>query len=248
MKLMEPLTTMPSRRVRLVRPLFIIVIALSLLLAGCSGGEESGGSGGSSESGDSGSSGSSPETTQTTPATGQTSAEETTAAPERTREPAPGPSRETTSDPGGSTALSGGLEAARSEAESWNEDAELYAIASLRPTVNAEGKSQGWLYSFVSESTGSVISIPYRGGEVRGAQGQGLPEGQVALIAEDTIPASEMIDSPEAIQRSEEVRSFLEENPQTGASVSVDAASEEEPQWILQVPQAQLQELIPATE
>jgi len=243
---MKLFTAIPNRFATF---LFVLVLALSLTLAGCSGGGEEGGSG---DSGDSGDSGGSSETTQDageTTASGEDAAEETIAVPEQTQEGPSGPDVERTADPRGSTALAGGLEAARSEAESWNADAELYAIVSLQPTVNAEGRSRGWLYSFVSESESSIISIPYTNGELRNAQGQGLPEGQIQLILEDTLPVEEMIDSPEALERSDEVRSFLEENPQTGASVSADAASRnEEAQWILQVPQAGLQETVPATE
>lgn len=149
---------------------------------------------------------------------------------------------------GGSTALSGGLEAARSEAESWNEDAELYAIASLQPTMNAEGENDGWLYSFVSESEGSIISIPYTGGGVQDVQGQELPEEQIDRISDITLSADEIVDTPEAIRRSEEVRSYLEENPDAGASAGVDSASRDEPEWILSLPDEGLQDRVSAVE
>lgn len=218
-------------------------LALALALSGCSG-EESG----------------SGETPQPSTSAGQTAAapEETT---EETTTEAPATPEETTSGPsasptpeaeeassGGTTALSGGLDAARSEAESWNEDAELYAIASLRPTVNAEGENEGWLYSFVSESQNAVVSLPYSDGEVRATQGQELPEEQIELIASDTLPVGDLIDSPEAIQQSEDVQSYLQENPEAGVSASVDSASNEEPEWILIVPQEGLQDRVPAVE
>lgn len=209
------------------------LLALVLALSGCSGGDEGG-------------SGDSEGAPQTSPRAGQTQAasEETTSG----MPPAP---EETSAGQGGSdgsTALSGGLEEARSEAESWNEDAELYAIASLRPTVNADGENDGWLYSFVSESEGSVISIPYSDGEVQSARGQELPEEQISRLTELTLSVDELVDSPEAIQSSEEVRSYLEENPQAGVSAGLDATSRDEPEWILSVPEEGLQERVPAVE
>lgn len=147
-----------------------------------------------------------------------------------------------------STALSGGLDEARSEAETWNKDARLYAIASLRPTMNAEGESKGWLYSFVSESAGSVISIPYTNGQVQSARGQELPADQVERIARDTLSPDKLVDTSEAIKRSAEVKNYLEENPQVKASAGVDSASRDKPEWILSVPAEGIQDRVSAVE
>ena len=110
--------------------------------------------------------------------------------------------------------------------------------------MNVEGENAGWLYSFVSESDGSVISIPYSGGEVRNVQAQELPPDQIERIAGDTLSTEELVDTPEAVQRSEEIRSYLEENPQAGGSAGVDSASGDEPEWILSVPAEGLQDRV----
>lgn len=214
------------------------LLALALALSGCSGGD------GDQSSGDPGNSEGSPQTSesagQTTATPPETTAE--TAAPEETT------AGQGDSNGGDTTALSGGLEEARSEAESWNEDAEIYAIASLRPKMNAEGENAGWLYSFVSESEGSIISIPYRNGEIQNTQGQELPAEQIDRLTELTLPVEDLVDTPEAVQRSEEVRNYLEENPQAGASAGVDSASRDEPEWILSVPEDGLQDRVSAVE
>lgn len=152
----------------------------------------------------------------------------------------------TTSVQGASTALEG-LEDARSEAEEWNGDAELYSIVSRPPEVNARGENGGWQYAFVSESGGSIALIFYQGGESRGLQEPPIPAEQAEAISGDTLPVGDLIDSSEAIERSDEVRSYLGENP-GGVSVSVDSATSDEPQWILQAQQGQLNERVPATE
>lgn len=212
---------------------------MTLALAGCSGGSpEQGGN-------DEASSGSAPQTSQAAPET--TGSGDAQSTPETTSASTTG--QDAANNPGasgGETALSGGLGEARERAESWNEDAELYAIASLRATVNAEGENTGWLYSFVSESKGSVISVPYVDGQLRNAQGQALPEGQIRRIADDTLSTGELVDSPEAIQRSDKVRSYLEENPEAGASAGLDSGSGNEAEWILSIPAEALQDRVPA--
>lgn len=218
---------------------------MTLALAGCSGGSpEQGGS-------DEASSDPAPQTSQAVPETTGSgdaqSSPETTSASTTGQGTANNPEAFAESDDsGGATALSGGLGEARERAESWNEDAELYGIASLRSTVNAEGENSGWLYSFVSESTGSVISVPYVDRQLRNAQGQELPEGQIRRIVDDTLPIRELVDSPEAIQRSDKVRSYLQENPEAGASAGLDSGSGNEAEWILSIPSEALQERVPA--
>lgn len=225
---------------RISKTLIAGLLALALALAGCSGGSEeeggSGGSGGPEES-------SQPSTSEQTAVAPEETVEETA----ETTSAQEGTSAEQ-EDAGLSTALSGGLDEARSEAESWSSDAELYAIASLRPTMNVDGENEGWLYSFVSESEGAVISIPYRGGEVQSARGQELPPEQIDRLTELTLPVEDLVDTSEAVQRSEEVRSYLEENPQAGASAGVDSASRDEPEWILSVPEDGLQDRVSAVE
>lgn len=229
-----------GRSARFTKPGLALGLAMTFVLAGCSGGSPD--PGGSDEA----SSGSAPRTSQAAPET--TGSGESQSTPETTSASTTGQGAANNSeDSGGVTALSGGLGEARERAESWNDDAELYGIASLRSTVNAEGENEGWLYSFVSESTGSVISVPYVDGQLRNAQGQELPEGEIRRIANDTISTSELVDSSEAMQRSDEVRSYLENNPGAGASAGLDSGSGDEVEWILIIPSEALQERIPAT-
>ena len=151
-----------------------------------------------------------------------------------------------------STALEG-LEAAQSEAESWNDDAELYAIAAQpqgeQLSVNAQGESGGgWIYSFISESASETLSLPYVDGEVQDAQGQSFPEQQLERISEDTLPTEDLVDSSQAISQAQEIQSYLQENPDAGASAGVDSGTTDEPEWIFSVPQDGLQERVPAVE
>lgn len=236
----------PRRFARFAKPGLALGLAMTLALAGCSGGSpEQGGS-------DEASSGPAPQTSQTAPETtgsgdAQSTPETTTSASTTGQGMANNPEASAESDDsGGVTALSGGLEVSRERADSWSGDAELYAIASLPSTVNAEGENPGWLYSFVSESKGSVISIPYRDGRVTNAQGQALPDGQIRRIVDDTLSIRELVDSPEAIQRSDKVRSYLEENPEAGASAGLDSGSGNEAEWILSIPAEALQDRVPA--
>lgn len=221
---------------RTARPLAALILTLALALAGCSGGgQEEGGSGG----GDSG------ENTEVSPRAAEETAGQTT-EPAGSEDPAGAPAEQTTASASGATALSG-VEESRSEAEALAPDAELYSVVSSRPTVNAEGEAEGWLYSFVSSSGGTLISVPFSGGEPQQAQEQELPDEQIEQIAGDTLPVDELLDSPEALQEAGEVQSYLEENPEAGASFGVDSATSDEPQWIIQVPQAQLDERVPAS-
>ncbi|MDN5697507.1 MAG: hypothetical protein L0G70_05960 [Rubrobacter sp.] len=226
---------------RIAKLLAILIFALAL--AGCSGGEEQGGSGDSS--GSSGAS-SAPDTTSSA---GANTTESTMGAASTE-----GTSMQGTAASGGnmSTALEG-LEAAQSEAESWNDDAELYAIAAQpqgeQLSVNAQGESGGgWIYSFISESASETLSLPYVDGEVQDAQGQSFPEQQLERISEDTLPTEDLIDSSQAISQAQEIQSYLEENPDAGASAGVDSGTTDEPEWIFSVPQDGLQERVPAVE
>lgn len=229
----------PRRFARFAKPGLALGLAMTLALAGCSGGSpEQGGS-------DEASSDPAPQTSQAAPET--TGSGDAQSTPDTTSASTAG--QGTANNPeasGGVTALSGGLGEARERADSWSGDAELYAIASLPSTVNAEGENPGWLYSFVSESKGSVISIPYRDGRVTNAQGQALPDGQIRRIVDDTLSIRELVDSPEAIQRSDKVRSYLEENPEAGASAGLDSGSGNEAEWILSIPAEALQDRVPA--
>lgn len=217
------------RTKRTTKPLIALIALIALALSGCSGGGDQG-------QGQGGSGGGSGENTGMSPrASGGTTGQAT--------EQTTGSSSDSSSP--GTTALSG-VEEARSEAEAEAPDAELYSVVSSRPTVNAEGEAGGWLYSFVSSSGGTLISVPFSGGEPQQAQEQELPGQQIEQIAGDTLPVDELIDSPEALQEAGEVQSYLEDNPEAGASFGVDSATSEEPQWIIQVPEAQLDERIPA--
>lgn len=226
---------------RTAKPLAALILALTLALAGCSGGEdqeEGGSAGGGSVADSSENTGASPRAAggATGQTTEQTGAEESLAGDS---------AEQTTASGSGTTALSG-MEEARREAEAVAPDAQLYSVVSSRPTVNAEGEASGWLYSFVSSSGGTLISVPFSGGEPQEAQEQELPDQQIEQISGDTLPVDELMDSPEALEQAGEVRSYLEENPEAGASFGVDSATSEEPQWIIQVPQAQLDERVPA--
>lgn len=223
---------------RFVKPGLALGLAMMLALAGCSGGSPDQGAS------DEASTGSAPQTSQAAPET--TGTEEAQSTPETTASTTGQDTASNPEDSDGVTALSGGLGEARETAESWNDDAELYGIASLRATMNAEGENGGWLYSFVSESTGSVISVPYIDGQLRNAQGQELPEGQIRRIAGDTLSTGELVDSPEAVQRSDEVRNYLQENPEAGASAGLDSGSGDEAEWILSIPSEALQDRVPA--
>lgn len=230
---------------RISTPLTALCLALTLALAGCGGEQQQNGSAGSGEEAASGSSGGT--TTEST--TERTAPESTAAMGSTTMESTAMEStsgEQSASGGDGLTTALGSLDEARAEAESWNEDAELYAITVLRPNVNAEGENGSWLYSFVSESSGAVISVPYQNGQIREPREQQLPEQQISAIASDTLPVDKLIDSPEAIQRSEEVQNYLQENPDAGISASVDSASGDKPEWILIVPQERMQELVPA--
>ncbi len=145
---------------------------------------------------------------------------------------APEPSvAESTSSGGGSTALSN-VEAADERAVEWNEDADLYSIASATPQLDAEGRSPGWLYTYVSESAGSVATISVEDGVVAMDPEQELPEADINFLADNALPdADELLDSSDAIKESGEVGTILEENPNSETAAGLDSVSGGEPVW-----------------
>lgn len=150
--------------------------------------------------------------------------------PETTRNEAAAPT--VPEDAQRTTALAGAEEADRLAA-GWREDAELYAIASMTPQVDAEGRAPGWLYSYVSPSAGAVAIVPVIGGKAEPSPEQQLPEEQVEEISENVLPPpEELLDSPEAMARADEVREVLQREPEADASAGVDSFSSEDPTWI----------------
>ncbi|AHY45382.1 Hypothetical Protein RradSPS_0099 [Rubrobacter radiotolerans] len=126
-----------------------------------------------------------------------------------------------------------GLEAAGEEATGWQEDAELYAVASATPSLDSEGNSPSWLYTYVSESAGAVASVVYEGDQARIDPAQELPEADINYILENTLPPpEELLDSGEAVEDAQDVLSALEEEPGVAASAGLDSFSGEGPEWI----------------
>ncbi|MGH3090241.1 MAG: hypothetical protein ACRDSJ_23405 [Rubrobacteraceae bacterium] len=141
-------------------------------------------------------------------------------------------SGEDTASGGGVAALSG-VEAANERASEWSEDAELYAVATATPSLDAEGNSPVWLYTYVSESAGAVATFPVEDGEAGMDPEQELPEPDIDFLSENALPpADELIDSSEAVDETEEVGVVLEENPGAEVSVGLDSVSGGEPVWI----------------
>ncbi|CAN5600524.1 MAG: hypothetical protein M3494_06265 [Actinomycetota bacterium] len=138
---------------------------------------------------------------------------------------------EGTSSGGGTTALSN-VEAADERAVEWNEDAELYAIAAATPQLDAGGNSPGWLYTYVSESAGSVATISYEGGSVGMDPEQELPEEDISFLSESALPPpGELLDSSEALEEAGEVGAALEEDPGLETAAGLDSVSGGEPMW-----------------
>lgn len=147
------------------------------------------------------------------------------------------------------SALSG-LEEANKLARRWQKDAELYSIASISPEVDAQGRSAGWLYSYVSSSGKGVALISVEKGKAEVTQKPPIPESQIRQISARTLPpAGKLIDSSEAIEDSEKVQSYIEKNPEARVSVGLDAFSSKEPSWILlSISQGgRVQDKVPAT-
>lgn len=147
------------------------------------------------------------------------------------------------------SALSGVKKANRSAA-GWNKDAALYAIASITPQVDGRGNAPGWLYSYVSPSTGAVVSVSIRGGKVELEPQQKLPEGQIKDISNHALPpAGKLLDSPEAIKKAEKVTKVLKSKPGTATSAGLDSFSSRSPVWIFALAQGgqRVEEKITAT-
>lgn len=164
---------------------------------------------------------------------------------------APEPSvTESTSSDGGSTALSN-VEAADGRAMEWNGDADLYSIASATPQLDAEGRSPGWLYTYVSESAGSVATISVEDDVVAMDPAQELPEADVSFLAENALPDdAELLDSSDAIGESEEVGAILEETPDSETAAGLDSVSGGEPVWRFSTIRGEerVEETVPAVE
>ncbi len=126
-----------------------------------------------------------------------------------------------------------GVEEADRLAAGWREDAELYAIASIVPEVDAGGRSPGWLYTYVSPASGAVASVSLAGEEADITQEQPLPDPQIRDIVANTLPPpDELLDSPEAMEAAEGVRALLERSPGAQVSAGLDSFSTEDPVWI----------------
>jgi hypothetical protein len=150
----------------------------------------------------------------------------------------------------GSTALSN-VEAADERAAEWNEDAELYSIASATPELGAEGNSPGWLYTYVSGSAGSVATVSVEDGTVAMDPEQELPEADINFLGENALPeAGELLDSSEAIEETEEVRTILEEEPASETAAGLDSVSGGEPVWRFSTIRGEerVEETVPAVE
>lgn len=131
----------------------------------------------------------------------------------------------------GTTALSS-IEAADGRAMEWNGDAELYAIASAAPRLDAAGNSPGWLYTYVSESAGAVATVSHEGGAVAMDPEQELPEADIEFLSESALPpAGELLDSSEALEDAGGVAAVLDEEPSAETAAGLDSVSGGEPVW-----------------
>lgn len=143
-----------------------------------------------------------------------------------------------------------GVEEAERVAAGWRKDAELYAISSFVPRVDAGGRAPAWLYTYVSRSAGAVASVSITGGKAELLPEQKLPEGDIENIAGNTLPPpEELVDSTQAIKKAPEVRKLLNRNPETAASAGLDSFSSEEPIWIFSTARdtERVEERVPAT-
>jgi hypothetical protein len=134
-------------------------------------------------------------------------------------------------------------------ARDWEEDAELYAVASIAPRVDAQGRAPGWLYTYVSPSAGAVASVSLAGAEAEITPPQKLPEVQIEDISDNLLPPpEELIDSPEAIADAPEVLEVVEGSPDAQVSAGLDSFSSEEAVWILSTTagEERVEEKVPA--
>lgn len=142
-----------------------------------------------------------------------------------------------------------GVKKAEDAAAGWREDAELYAVASPAPEVDASGKSPGWLYTYVSKSAGAVASVTVAGEKAKLAPEQELPEDQIGDISKNLLPSPEQLkDSSEAIQEAGKVRKVLESDEDAKTTAGLDSFSSEEPVWIFSTAQGdeRVEQKIPA--
>lgn len=242
-------------------PFIVLLISLVLLVAGCSGESGSGDQSATTGETDPPAETEPPAETTAAPAAEPTSEGLTTGEPASGEEEPP-PPEETAGDapappePGGSevSALSG-VEAAERAASGWSADAQLYSITNA-PTfpVTAEGRSEGWLYSFVSSSAGEIAMIEGTDEQAQVVNVAPQPEPLVQRISGNTLPPTDqLLDSTEAVERAPEYQSYLQENPGAGTSAGLDAASAQDPEaageptWFLIVPETGLQERVDAT-
>ena len=148
-----------------------------------------------------------------------------------------------------STALSG-VGKADKVASGWHEDAGLYAVASLAPEVDEAGRSTGWLFTYVSKSSGTVASVAVTDKGAKLAPEQELPEDQIQDISQNLLPPPEELkDSPKAIKEATKVRKVLEGGKDVQASAGLDSFSSEEPAWIFSTTQGdeRVEEKVPAS-
>lgn len=243
------------------------IVGTLILLAGCSSGSSGGGDAGSSG-------GSGGDSSESSSGSAQRKAEKTSAPPETTQisgEKPSGSSYASSSKNSGGKEKAGkrkknpagaavgyparipafvGLKKADKVAKKWNEDARLYAIASVSPEVDAEGRSAGWLYSYVSESGTGIALISVEKGKATLRQEPPAPAGQVRQISERALPSSgKLIDSPEAMGKAGKVKKFIRENPGSQVSAGLDSFSTGKPTWILATLSegGRVEEKVPAT-
>jgi hypothetical protein len=119
-------------------------------------------------------------------------------------------------------------------AREWEGDAELYAVASIAPRVDAEGRAPGWLYTYVSPSAGAVASVSLAGAEAEITPPQELPEVQIQDITDNVLPPPDrLIDSSQAIAEAPQVLEVVEGSPGAQVSAGLDSFSSEDAVWIL---------------
>ena len=235
----------------------VLLLALALFVAGCS--EETG----SGESGSTAGETEPPAETTAAPeqATSESAVSEESASEEPTSEAASGETRQEAPPPDQSSQSTGevsalaGVEEAKRVASEWNGDVEFYSITNAQTApVTAEGRSDGWQYSFVSPSAGEIAMVEVSNGQAQIVNAIAQPEPLIQRIAGDTLPpVDQLVDSTEAVEQAPEFKSYVEENPGARASAVLDAASAQEPggagepAWFLIVPEPGLQERVSAT-
>lgn len=143
-----------------------------------------------------------------------------------------------------------GIEKADELAAGWKEDAELYALASATPQVDADGRAPSWLYTYVSPSAGAVASVSITGEKAKLLPEQALPDDQIRDISNNTLPPpGKLLDSPKAMEKATKVRKVLESDPGTQTAAGLDSFSSEQPVWFVSTTQSgeRVEERITAT-